>query len=454
MSSNKELGIWAERRNPDGQRPNDYRTPYARDRARIIHSSAFRRLQAKTQVLGVGTSDFSRTRLTHSMEVAQIAVGIVDFLRNQNIDAEVKKWLPDRDLMEAISLAHDIGHPPFGHAGEAALNFMMREAGGFEGNGQNIRLLARLESHTEDFGLNVTRRTLLGILKYPVSYTSVVRKKLPGCCENKLFFQRNEWKPPKCYLDTEADIIDWVFKPFSEEDRNRFTELKSLPKDDKHGKSSHHALDTCILEIADDIAYGVHDLEDAIALGFITFENLEEILTDFSEGEKNWIEERLENKIKLHDIFSGLTERGGCERKSNIGLLVNLFVGAVFIEEKPGFDHPLLKFRVNLDDNARLVLDKFNKLILNKVIKSQSVQTLEYRGQQLILAIFEAIQSDPESLLKEGFRKSYSCYFKEKSRIGCLRVICDYISGMTDEYATRMYERLFMPRHGHAADRL
>src|SRR5579864_440593 len=139
----------AERFTPEAGKPGDEREPWEIDRARILHSAAFRRLQRKTQVFAAGEGDFFRTRLTHSLEVAQIAKGIA--LR---VGA-------DPTLCEAASLAHDIGHPPFGHAGERVLNERMAQAGGFEGNAQNLRVLAVLEIKSDDYlGLNLTRATL------------------------------------------------------------------------------------------------------------------------------------------------------------------------------------------------------------------------------------------------------------------------------------------------------
>lgn len=147
---------WQERRLKSDPRPNDVRTDWDKDYARLIHSAAFRRLQSKTQVLGLGESDFYRTRLTHSMEVAQIGVGIVHWLKDKharNGQPEIVNALPEDALISSICLAHDIGHPPFGHGGEVALNVCMREFGGFEGNGQTLRILSRLDKCTKEHGL-------------------------------------------------------------------------------------------------------------------------------------------------------------------------------------------------------------------------------------------------------------------------------------------------------------
>ncbi|MEM7376450.1 MAG: dGTP triphosphohydrolase, partial [Pseudomonadota bacterium] len=130
---------------------------FQRDRARIVHAASFRALQSKTQVLGLGENDFYRTRLTHSLEVAQIGSGIVEHLLTANRDARLTPWLPSSGLMEATCLAHDLGHPPFGHGGEVALNYAMLSAGGFEGNGQTLRILSRLGEFSERCGIDVTR---------------------------------------------------------------------------------------------------------------------------------------------------------------------------------------------------------------------------------------------------------------------------------------------------------
>jgi len=141
---------WLDRRLTKlSKRQQDHRSPFQRDRARILHSAAFRRLQSKTQVMSSSQSDFYRTRLTHSLEAAQIGSGITAQLRSKYPDLCQKLFPHDDTLIEAICLAHDIGHPPFGHGGEVALNFMMRDHGGFEGNGQTFRIVARLEPFSE-----------------------------------------------------------------------------------------------------------------------------------------------------------------------------------------------------------------------------------------------------------------------------------------------------------------
>ena len=154
----------------------DHRTPSERDYSRVIHSAAFRRLQNKTQVLGLGESDLPHPphplhggradRREHHRHLECICT------------EEEKTWLPDTRQIEAVCLAHDIGNPPFGHGGEIALDAFMRDKGGFEGNGQTLRILSKLGKYSESHGMDLTRRSLLGVLKYPANYSAVKRESL------------------------------------------------------------------------------------------------------------------------------------------------------------------------------------------------------------------------------------------------------------------------------------
>ena len=179
------------------------RTAFGMDYARVVHSASFRRLQGKTQILNLGDSDFYRTRLTHSLEVGQIAGSIPRHLEKARHFNDAKDHLPDVNLIQAIGFAHDLGHPPFGHGGEVALNYCMRDAGGFEGNGQTLRILSKLENFSKCHGADLTRRTLLGVLKYPVSFNTLNKHKKPCLKETPTsvrIIDRKKTKPPKCFL--------------------------------------------------------------------------------------------------------------------------------------------------------------------------------------------------------------------------------------------------------------
>lgn len=261
-----------ERREPTDQRRGDVRSEYDRDEARLIHSAAFRRLQSKTQVLGLGESDFYRTRLTHSMEVAQIGRGIVQYLSKKKKFKEYKHYLPDISLITAICLAHDIGHPPFGHGGEVALNYCMRNHGGFEGNGQTLRILGELDKYTAEHGLNPTRRMLLGVLKYPAAYSNLVNDAFYDSRNDSdtpyWLFKADSQKPPKCYHDSDTQIVDFIFKGFDSNDVKKFTCFES--DIGKHKKTLYKSFDCSIMNLADNISYSLHDLEDALSLGMIS----------------------------------------------------------------------------------------------------------------------------------------------------------------------------------------
>jgi len=159
--------MWTHRRSGQSNQrgSHDHRDPYERDRTRVIHCPAFRRLQRKTQILGTDEGDFHRTRLTHSLEVASIGSSLARNLNTNHQHSILSALLPSDDLINTICLLHDIGHPPFGHGGEVALNYKMRAHGGFEGNAQTLRLLTKVENSYGAYGLDLTRRALLGILK-------------------------------------------------------------------------------------------------------------------------------------------------------------------------------------------------------------------------------------------------------------------------------------------------
>jgi dGTPase len=279
-------------------RPDDERDEYGRDRARIIHSAAFRRLQAKTQVMGVGEGDYHRTRLTHSIEAAQVGEGILAVLERRYRDhAQLKNWLPSRDLVLAACYAHDLGHPPFGHGGERALHSRMAACGGFEGNGQTLRILTRLEKYSDGQGIIPTRRLILAILKYPVPYSQFDAK-------------MHLTKPPKCYFDTEQEIVNWALDhPFTTAEQHTFTTALT------DGKPAHRSLDCSIMECADDVAYAVHDLEDIVARRLVSMDEVLQALQGvFKEfGERIGSAQKWNQKRRLctrsYGIASGFRTR-------------------------------------------------------------------------------------------------------------------------------------------------
>lgn len=406
-------------------------SPAQRDRARLIHSAAFRRLQSKTQVLSVGENDFYRTRLTHTLEVAQIGSGISEALRDKyQQSSAITQALPSFFQIEAICLAHDIGHPPFGHGGEAALNYFMHQHGGFEGNGQTLRIAARLGEYSQNHGLDLTRRTLLGLLKYPVLHRQVAKQPEPCASTVNL----DAYKPPKCIHDDEEDILAWILEPFAVSDRERFCQVQN-------GRSQYKAFDTSIMELADDISYGIHDLEDAIALQLLT--------------ERQWQQDviaQLPATGPLSENPQWYTEQlfSGCEnqRKYAISRLVGQFVPAIEVREQGLFGSALLDLQAFLPASFETTLALLKAVVFDRVIKSPSVQALEYKGQQMVLRLFEVLRENPRRLLP----KAVLAEFEQSHNPS--RVICDYLASMTDQYANRLFTKLFNPEMGSVFDRV
>lgn len=430
--------MWTHRRSGQtNQRGNqDHRDPYERDRTRVIHCPAFRRLQRKTQILGTDEGDFHRTRLTHSLEVDSIGRSIVhNLLMNQEKQIVLAGLLPNDDLISVICLLHDIGHPPFGHGGEVALNYMMRNYGGFEANGQTLRLLTKVESSYGTYGLDLTRRALLGILKYPVKRSNVVAPKHPPVHESiHKTIKINDWLPPKAYFDCEQPEIDWLLSPFSDKDKELFQSLSQAPHDTKAGKSAYHSFDCSIMDIADDIAYGVHDLEDAIHLRLINASHLD--TQEFRQLLSNTILGNRKNQL-IDSLFS----QDHYSRKQTIGEMVNYFITSTqIITTNEQFENNLLKYNLALVPEADALLNYLKQCIFNNVIDSQEARTFEYGGQTVVLRLFDAISSNPGSLLDN---KNRVLFKQAEDETVAYRIVCDYLANMTDEYAYRMHERLF-----------
>jgi len=459
-----------ERRLRQEPRLLDVRDEFDRDEARLIHSSAFRRLQSKTQVLGLGESDFYRTRLTHSMEVAQIGRGIVQYLSKTNNFSEYHQYLPSMSLITSICLAHDIGHPPFGHGGEVALNYCMREHGGFEGNGQTLRILGKLDKYTESHGLNPTRRMLLGILKYPASYSALVNNKAykKNLDPNAPYwlFESHSQKTPKCYHDCDQEIVDFIFKEFSTEDIEKFKKSEIvIDKDDPdkpcHKETKYKSLDCSIMNLADNISYSLHDLEDALSLGMITKDHW---LSHFKNNEllfDNLVDDSLNdsNKLKFNEITSSLFDKRSYVRKEAIGKLVNLMItNSIIVDNESLCEEPLLKLKVTLSPKVENLRKHIFNLVRDQVIRHENVQQLEFKGQKLIIELFQTLAKDPKRFLpkatKERWEKAGDEAKEEEKETAQLRVICDFVSGMTDDYAVKFYEKLFTPSKGSIFDRL
>lgn len=434
------------------QARSDVREAYQRDLGRIIHSASFRRLQTKTQVMGTGEGDFHRTRLTHSLEVGQIGRGIVWQLASK-MDESDRHYLPSSELMEAICYAHDLGHPPFGHGGEVALHKMMAPYGGFEGNAQTIRILTQLEKYSPSGGLRPTRRLLLGVLKYPVAYSEYGER-------------RHGHKPPKCFYDDDRGLIDRALEVFSETDAARF---RTLGPD---GKPLYRTFDCSIMEIADDIAYGVHDLEDGIARKLLVRDDVEPNIRDiFGKSEISAITAG-KTSMPIDNLLTELFSKELHRRKYAISMLVGYFVEQTRVSRRKIFESPYLDLQASLPDGPKDAIARLSKdITYQSIIRRPEVQTLEYKGEMIIKAIFEALSHDPLGLIGEDTLKSLSSglsavlhggspggsdwrHSADGPRNMVARAICDFIASMTNASAERYHRRLFEPGYGNSIDEL
>ena len=445
--------VWLERRSGWRKKPQDARTPGDVDYGRVIHSASFRRLQGKTQILSLGDSDFYRTRLTHSLEVAQIAAGLGAQLRHNFPDHDAINYIPDRSMLQAIACTHDLGHPPFGHGGEVALNYCMRDNGGFEGNGQTLRILSKLEKFSEADGADLSREALLGVLKYPVPYGIAANPEIiPSMLADTSgtpVLDRKSSKPPKCYMDSEADVVAWLIEPLSANDRDLFQ--ASDPRPGKHSNPKHKSFACSIMDLADDISFGIHDMEDALALKLVDEAGFRRhVTTKRCEGLLDYLNSHYAGKYG-NDVYEGLIKRifaGGDERKHQINRILNFIITSVEIIEFSDFEEPRIRYRAQLPEPVAKFVEAVKDFVREEVILSPSVQHLEFKGQMMVISVFEVLKSDPKSFLPTDI------FAKYKRSPDPLRDVCDYVAGMTDTYLLKTFERLFAPRIGSVFDKL
>ncbi|NCV44511.1 MAG: deoxyguanosinetriphosphate triphosphohydrolase [Actinobacteria bacterium] len=381
------------------------RTEFARDRARIIHSFALRRLAAKTQVAVPWASDFPRTRLSHSLECAQVGRELGEALG------------ADPDLMEGACLAHDLGHPPFGHNGESALAKLAEGCGGFEGNAQSFRLLTRIEAKTVDeegisVGLNLTRASLDAATKYPWS-------------------SRENSKKFGVYSDDE-EIFEWV----------------------REGAPSERAsMEAQIMDWSDDVAYSVHDLEDALVTGHIKLENLErdlpklfkvakaEYLDDVTEAEAASALKSLQSLSCWPKEFDR-SHRQLAQLKDLTSQLIGRFALSAERETRAHFgSENLTRYQANLlvPRPQRVEVAMLKAMPGYYIILAEQSQEL-YAKQRVLLAelVSLVLERAPGSLesffLQEWYRANND---SEK-----LRVVIDQVASLTDPGAYALHREL------------
>lgn len=418
---NKFYTEWDLERIKESKRDNDYRSPFQIDRDRIIHSSEFRRLQGKTQVFLPGEYDFYRTRLTHSIEVAQIGRSICNFLLYKETDLFSEEYYIDPDLVESICLGHDLGHPPFGHAGERTINKLMSPYGGFEGNAQTLRLITEIFYRGDDNrrGMNPTRAFLDGILKYKATFKNFNNP------ENHFIY------------DDQKKYIEFVFGK-----KNFIREFKSV-----NHLNNFRSIECQIMDWADDTAYAVNDLVDSISGGFITITKLVQWQKEnnLSEYQNQIVDEMIEW------MKSG-------KFKPKFGMQIGDFVRSCSLVKRKTFLDKLTN-RYSLDLKiAKPVLEKaelYKRISVELVFRSPQLHQMEYKGKYMIEKMFRLFEDN--YVTKNGGMKLLPDFTdkiirNEKNKKSRARLVCDQIAGMTDSYAMRTYRRLFDPDYSSIAD--
>jgi len=352
-----------------------FRSEYQRDRDRIIHSTGFRRLEYKTQVFVNHEGDLYRTRLTHSIEVAQIARSISRTLGL------------NEDLTEAIALAHDLGHTPFGHAGQDALNACMKPFGGFEHNLQSLRVVDHLENKYADFsGLNLTFETREGILKH-------------------------------CALSHAKELGDVG---------QRFLE-KTQP-----------SLEAQLTNIADQVAYNNHDIDDGIRSGLITVEQLRE--TDlFSRhfDQVKWKYPDLDENKSVHETIRRMIGDQVVDLINTSQANISA-AGVETIDDVRAHSEKLISFSEEMFSQSRLM----KKFLRENLYFHHQVYRMTRKAHQIIESLFEEFINDVRLLPPEHQAYAKAARLGD-GEVGYARVVADYIAGMTDRFAIKEYERLF-----------
>lgn len=442
--------------------------PFEKDYARLVHSCFVRRLQAKTQIFSLNSCDFYRTRLTHSLEVSQLSMGILHHIKTSSTGVMDEKLLPCDLGVMSLGLAHDLGHPPFGHSGENMLNKCMYDACQqcFEGNAQNIRILTSLGEYQEQHGMNVTRRTLLGIIKYPISFSDAIKDASSYISEVKQDTQFPV-KPPKCFYDDSESEIRWALEPFPKKLKEAYFSYDDCS--DELNTSKKKTLDCSIMELADDISFAVHDLEDAIYLNMVQREDWQQEVVENIDCQ--FIENILKIKHKetepstIESITEYLFSKNTQKRKKGISRLVNCLVRSCKIESNPwawsAFTEyqTIMHYNVKMDQDAKTFLEKLKKFILKHVVQSYQVRSFMFKGQKVIKTLFDTYFEHYEETMKKSKIEKLNKILKsakndhERSRIKAV-FIRDYIAGMTDSYAIRCYDRLFTPAYDSMFDAL
>lgn len=395
---------------------SEIRSPFQIDRDRIIFSYAFRRLQSKTQVFQSGDYDFYRTRLTHSIEVAKIGRSIVE-----NLNAQSSSGVAiDADLVEAACLAHDLGHPPFGHIGERTLNECMAPWGGFEGNAQTLRILTELifDRPSKPVGMQPSRALLDSILKYKKTFGSRIKTDAAG----------NKSYPNNHFVyDDQSDILHWVHRG------------GTLPE--------RKCLECQVMDWADDTAYSLNDLSDGIQAGYVTPQKLEA----WAAGQSTLSDDAQVQIEKLIDTIN----KQSYERRhaAKIGAFIR---SASLVETGEDLPTPRYGLKVAVDEAIERECNLYKIIAVDLIFKSPQVQQNEYRGRYLLKRLFEALEETYIESGKSGLRilpDHWDQRVRETNeKAARYRIMCDALSSFTDGEAIRLYQRLFRADYGSLSD--
>ena len=398
------------------------RSPFERDRARVLHTSALRRLAAKTQVVEIGTGDFPRTRLTHSLECAQIG---------RELGAAIGC---DPDLVDAACLAHDLGHPPFGHNGEAVLAELAGPCGGFEGNAQTLRLLTRLEAKVPGAGLNLTRATLDATIKYPWG----PRPAAPGPPGDDPPYPAGKYN----YYADDAEAFRWL--------------RGGAP-------SGRRCLEAQVMDWADDVAYSVHDLEDGLHAGLITLPALGDPAHRAAVTELTaalYCAPGSAGPAELDEVFGALLAlpfwpgRFDGSLESLAGLknltseLIGRLCGAVQAATaaanggvRPPRTPPLTRYAADLvvPRRQRLECALLKGVTAHFVMSRDRHAEVQARQRDLIIELAAAVRAGAPETLDPAFRPGFAAAGSDAAR---LRVIIDQLASLTDTSAHSWHRRL------------
>jgi dGTPase len=428
-----------QRRYPESPAsPKDHRHPAERDRDRILHSAAFRRLQGKTQVFGIGQADFYRTRLTHSVEVAQIARAIA---HNLLVEQPLLDHCLAPELAEAAALAHDLGHPPFGHAGEQTLDACMREVsrrahlrGGnvlrFEGNAQTFHILVSAEPKSPSYpGLNLTRATLAGVLKYP--YEQDIRN-------------------DKFIFSSDMPVARWALERGG----------AILKKGSRAGTRRPKTSFVCqVLDWADDCAYSVHDVEDAMQAQFLHAGDLEDarfarrVFMHYEQTRKEEAVPELafsEVRKRLLDLERRIRfpERGDerAYRKAAMRNILNDLIVSVSVEARGGSRRADFSWNLVVPDEARILSVLCKSVIWEAVITDPRVAAMSTKGREILRDLFhllleEVLEKKSSALFPRYYRPTIEdCFGRGQMEAG--RAVCNFLALLTDMDALRLHALL------------